>query len=257
MAESKPRVVRHAAAVLIGNELLTGKTQELNLLPLARALRALGIPLTRAVTVGDEPRLIAQEIGKLRAEFDVIFTSGGVGPTHDDCTVEGVALAFGVSVVRDPRLEQLLRGVYGERCGEQHLAMARVPDGSELLGAASVRWPTVVKENVWLLPGIPELFRMKLAALRSHLVGRSPVWSREVLLRAEETELKNAIDSVVLAHPQVEVGSYPKWFDDRYRTRVTFDAPSEPLVESARQDFLGRVPASQVVFLDELADGNR
>ena len=133
-----------------------------------------------------------------------------------------------------------------------------MPEGSELLGAASVRWPTVVKENVWLLPGIPELFRMKLAVLRSHLVGNSPVWSREVLLRVEETELKGAIDAVVVAHPQVEVGSYPKWFDERYRTRVTFDAPSEPQVESAWQDFLRRVPPSQVVSAeDPAADSSR
>jgi molybdenum cofactor synthesis domain-containing protein len=123
------RATETAALVLVGNELLSGKVQDRNLEPLAITLRALGIRLERAVVVGDDRAVIAAEVRAASARQQVVFTSGGVGPTHDDVTLEGVADAFGVPLEQHPELVALLHAVYGERCSAEHLLMARVPRG--------------------------------------------------------------------------------------------------------------------------------
>ncbi len=161
------RVVRTAAALVIGNELLSGKVLDANVHALAGSLRALGIRLSRVVMLPDEIGILAEEVRRLSADFDVVFTSGGVGPTHDDVTVEAIARAFGVEVTLDPTLSELLRGVYGERLTEAHLLMARVPVGAMLCSSPGGEWPTPVMNNVWILPGIPDLFKLKLLTVRA------------------------------------------------------------------------------------------
>lgn len=242
MQPSAQAITKTAAAVLVGNELLSGKVKECNLAPLAVTLRALGIRLERVVVVGDDRAAIAAEVRSASAAYDVVFTSGGVGPTHDDVTLEGVAEGFGVSTEIHPHLANLLRAVYGERCTEHHLLMARVPIGGELRTSPEVKWPTVVMRNVWVMPGVPELFRMKLTIVREHLVGPSRIVSRALFTHMEETELKPLLDQAVAEHPQVEIGSYPKWFDETYKTKVTFDGTVEADVEAALAELTGLLP---------------
>src|SRR3712207_4764888 len=126
----QPRVVETASALVIGNELLSGKVAEGNVFELARTLRALGIELRRVVFVPDELATIAREVRELSAAHDLVVTSGGVGPTHDDITVEAVAQAFGVAAVVEPSLADWLRRFYGERCTDAHLRMALIPEGA-------------------------------------------------------------------------------------------------------------------------------
>jgi molybdenum cofactor synthesis domain-containing protein len=237
-----PQSASTAAFVLVGNELLSGKVQERNLEPLAATLRALGIRLERVVVVADERAAIAQEVRAASARYDVVFTSGGVGPTHDDVTLEGVADGFGVPVESHPHLVALLREVYGERCTEDHLLMARVPAGSELKSSPDVKWPTVVMRNVWVMPGVPELFRMKLSIVREHLVGPAHIVSRALFTQMEETDLKPLLDRVVARHAAVEIGSYPKWFDASYKTKVTFDGLSQAEVDAAHAELVALLP---------------
>lgn len=243
------RIVPHtetAALVLVGNELLSGKVQERNLEPLAATLRALGIRLMRVIVIADDREAIAEEVRAASARYDVVFTSGGVGPTHDDVTLEGVADGFGVALERHPLLVTLLRALYGERCTEEHLMMARVPAGAELLDNPEIKWPTVVMRNVWVLPGVPELFRMKLSIVRDHLRGPAPIVSRALFTHMEETELKPLLDQVVARHAAVEVGSYPKWFDPTYKTKVTFDGTSTADVDAAHAALLALLPAAAI-----------
>jgi molybdenum cofactor synthesis domain-containing protein len=236
------RATETAALLLVGNELLSGKVQERNLEPLATTLRALGIRLERVVVVGDDRAAIADEVRTASAHHDVVFTSGGVGPTHDDVTLEGVADGFGVPLEQHPHLVSLLRAVYGERCTADHLLMARAPQGCELLSSPEVKWPTVVMRNVWVMPGVPELFRMKLGIVREHLVGPVRIVSRALFTHMEETELKPLLDRVVADHIEVEIGSYPKWFDPSYKTKVTFDGTREAAVEAAHAELLALLP---------------
>ena len=120
--------------------------------------------------------------------------------------------------------------------------MARVPQGCELLSSPDVKWPTVVMRNVWVMPGVPELFRMKLAIVREHLVGPVQIVSRALFTHMEETELKPLLDRVVADHGEVEIGSYPKWFDPSYKTKVTFDGTREAAVEAAHAQLLALLP---------------
>jgi len=170
----QPLLADTAAALIIGNELLSGKVAESNLVELARTLRAIGVTLRRVVTLPDELEALAQEIRTLSAAHDVVFTSGGVGPTHDDVTVEAVARAFGVSAVLHPDLAAVIRRAYGDACTDAHLRMALVPEGALLATAPEVDWPLPVMRNVFILPGVPEAFRTKLSAVRGWVRGPSP-----------------------------------------------------------------------------------
>jgi molybdenum cofactor synthesis domain-containing protein len=243
---SSPKLVTSAAALLIGNELLSGKVRDSNLFELARTLRARGVRLQRVVMVEDDVDVISHEVSELSSAFDVVFTSGGVGPTHDDVTMAAVAKAFGVSTSIDPTLAAQLRDHYGGRCSDDHLRMALVPDGARLAATAEMPWPTVVMHNVWILPGVPEVFRMKLSVVRSSLRGAADYYSRAAFTRVEEADLKPLLDRVVAEHPDVQVGSYPKWFDPEYQTQVTFDGHERGAVEAALHAFLDLLGPAQL-----------
>jgi molybdenum cofactor synthesis domain-containing protein len=242
--------MRTAAALIIGNELLSGKIVEANLVVLARELRQLGVLLRRSVMILDDLDVIAGEVRELSGGHDVVFTSGGVGPTHDDLTIEGVARAFGVKTVVAPEIERLIRRHYAERTTDGHLLMARIPEGARLVATESMPWPTVVMRNVWVLPGVPEVFQMKLPHVRGELGGGTPFCSLAVYTRLDEGDLKPMLDRVVAAHANVEVGSYPKWHDPEYKTKLTFDGLDEAAVRAARDDFVRALPSGALVRAD-------
>jgi molybdenum cofactor synthesis domain-containing protein len=236
-----------AAALVIGNEILSGKVEEANVVELARALRGLGVSLERVVVVMDDVETIEREVRALSGEYDWLFTSGGVGPTHDDVTIEAVARAFGVRVVSAPDMEAMLRAHYRERLTEGHLRMALVPEGASLEVAGDVTWPTIRLKNVWLMPGIPEVFRMKLPVVVARLreAGEHAFVSRAVYVKLDEGELKPMLDRVVRDFADVAVGSYPKGRGEDYRTKLTFDGRDEARVVAARDAFVALLPRGE------------
>lgn len=243
-------VVETAAFLAIGNELLSGKVVEANLAPLAKTLRALGIELRTAEILLDDVPTLSRAIARLSAAHGLVVTSGGVGPTHDDVTIEAVAKAFQRKVVRDPTLVELVRETFGDKTSDAHLRFADIPEGAELRRAPDVSWPTPVVENVWILPGVPEVFRMKLATLRAWVAGPRPFISRALVLNRDEVELKDLLDAVVAAHPTISVGSYPALFNPRYRTRITFDGTEAAAVQAALDDLRARLDESSIVDVE-------
>ncbi len=239
-----------AAAIVVGNEILSGKVREANVYELARVLRPAGVLLSRVVVVPDEIEIIAREVSASRAKFDYVFTSGGVGVTHDDVTIAAVARAFGVPVVRDPGLEALIRRHYGEKVHKNHLALANVPEGGRNLVAEGYPWPLLAIENVYVLPGIPEIFQRKLAILRAHLVTAPPFVSRAAYTRMDEALLKPLLDQVVARHPDVEVGSYPRWNHPAYETKLTFDGRDRDAVDRALENFLRLLPPGEPQWIE-------
>jgi molybdenum cofactor synthesis domain-containing protein len=238
---------RRAAALIIGNELLTGKTADANLVLLARSLREIGIALVRVVMIPDDCAAIVTEVRSLAATHDFVFTSGGLGPTHDDVTVEAVARAFDVPTeVPDP-LRQSLERYFGERMTEGHLRMARVPRGARLLGATDTSWPTIVMGNVWLLPGPPATFARKMSIVRGELGGAAPFVSLRVRTRLDECTLKPWLDRVVSEHPEVEIGSYPQWLPGSHHTEITFDARDAGHAVDARDAFVALLPPDSLL----------
>ena len=241
--------MRTAAALVIGNELLSGKIADKNLVVLARTLRGLGVQLRRVVMTLDELDTIVAEVRALASSHDFLFTSGGVGPTHDDVTIEAVATAFGAPLVVSPAIEGLLRSYYGERVTDGHLLMARIPEGARLVTSERVPWPTVVLRNVWMFPGVPEIFAMKMPLVEAELAGDAPFRSFAVLTRLDEGQIKALLDRIVSEHPAVEIGSYPRWSDPRIKTKLTFDCRDRALALAARDAFAASLPGHAIVDL--------
>jgi molybdenum cofactor synthesis domain-containing protein len=242
--------MRTAAALIIGNELLSGKIAEQNLVVLARTLRPMGILLRRVVMILDEIDVIAHEVKELSSTHDVVFTSGGVGPTHDDLTIQAVAQAFGAGVTIAKELDDLLRAYYADRITEGHLLMARVPEGARLVSSGTVQWPTVVMKNVWVLPGVPEIFKLKMPLVREDLGSDTPFISMAVFTDLDEGHIKELLDRTVREHASVEIGSYPKWNDPEYKTKLTFDGTDGDRVRAARDAFAAGLPPASVLKIE-------
>ncbi|CAN5617063.1 molybdopterin-binding protein [soil metagenome] len=234
-----------AAVLILGNELLSGKVEEKNLTVLARMLRVQGVKLVRVVMIGDDLDAISAEVKTLAKAHDWLFTSGGVGPTHDDVTIEAVAKAFGVPVDFSPDLEAMIRAHYKERTTPGHLRMALIPHGAALETTPEVWWPTVRLANVFCLPGIPEVFRMKLPVVAAR-IGKSPSFlTAAVYTKMDEGDLKPLLDQVVRDFPDIDVGSYPQWQNPDYKTKLTFDGRDASRVDAARDAFVGILPPGE------------
>jgi len=224
---------RTAAALIIGNEILSGKIADTNTTFLARVLFELGIELRRVVVCPDEVDAIGSDLTELRATHDLVFTSGGVGPTHDDVTIEGVAASFDRPVVRSVAVEKMIRHYYGDRANEAHLRMANMPEGAEMIRSSEAPWPTVVIENVFVLPGVPEIFELKLADLRKRLDQGHEFHSQAVYTLSGEGEIASQLERIADTFTGVMVGSYVKWKAEDYRTKVTFDGNDPDAVAKA------------------------
>ena len=237
---------RRAAALIIGNELLTGKTEDVNLAVLARQLFVLGIQLERAVFCRDDVQVIRQDLEELRTTHDVVFTSGGIGPTHDDVTMQAIAETLGRDLVEDPKIEALLRAHFGERLGARHLRMALLPEGAELVTTEAASWPLVRLENIYILPGLPQIFHRKMKALAEVLGQDKPFLSRSVATRCDEGELGDLLERLHRDHPEVMIGSYPRW-EDEVKVLVTLDSRSAIAADRAVDDLLRHLPADKIV----------
>lgn len=241
---------RTAAMLVIGNEILTGKVQEANVAALAVELFALGIALRRVIVCPDDTEVIVRDVNALRAEFDLVFTSGGVGPTHDDVTVPAIAAAFARPVVRDAVLEARLRSHFGEKLTEGHLRMAELPEGGELVGGTSAGWPLMRIENVWVLPGVPDIFKARLMALRERLGSDAPFYTRAIYTRSDEGTIAALLERIEKQNAGVAVGSYPRFGDPDYTVKVTFDGTDLEAVRRAMKACLEGLPSEQIVRAD-------
>jgi len=241
--------VRTAGLIVIGNEILSGKVVDTNAPFLARELRALGVELRRIVTIPDEVDEIATAVRLFHEAYDVVFTSGGIGPTHDDVTVEGVAAGLGRRVIRHPVIEGRLREFYKDQANEARLKMADVPDGAELIVDQALGFPTMAVDGIYVLPGIPSLFEQKFRGICERFAG-APYHLRVVYTREGEGAIAEHLNATVAAFPDLMLGSYPKLGDPEYAVRLTLESKDEAYVEAALGDLLGRLPAAWVVRVE-------
>ncbi|GBD25040.1 Putative competence-damage inducible protein [bacterium HR30] len=235
-----------AALIVIGNEILSGKVVDTNSSYLAKELRALGVALERILVIPDDVDVIAEAVLDYSQRFRWVFTSGGVGPTHDDVTIAGVAQALGVRVVRHPVLEEQIHKFSSGEVDEARLKLAEVPEGAELIYGDELAFPVLQARNVFILPGIPELFRAKFQALRSRFRS-APFHLRVVYLRAAETALVPYLNATLRAFPGLLLGSYPKWNDPEYHVKVTLESKDQSYVEQALAHLLAQIPPEMVV----------
>ena len=232
-----------AGIVIIGNEILSGKFADENARLLIGELRELGVELARIAVIPDLVDDIAETVSRFAARFDVVFTSGGVGPTHDDVTMEGIARGFATRVVRHPELEKLLRSYYGEQLTGSHLRLAEVPEGTELVYGTDPVWPVMEFRNVYILPGVPALFKRKFVSIRERF-RQAPFHTGRVYVMADEANIAPELDRVVAAHPAVAFGSYPRFDEPTYRILLTVESHDPDAAGRATRDLasaLGQV----------------
>ncbi|OJH38672.1 competence/damage-inducible protein A [Cystobacter ferrugineus] len=240
-----------AAAVIIGNEVLTAKVVDANGPHLIQRLREVGVSLRSLEIVPDEVDAIVDAVARARLRARYVFTSGGIGPTHDDVTVRAVALAMGRQVVRLPEMVELIRQKSWER-GLEHvlpetLRLADAPEGAVLLPMPSGGFPVLTVEDVFLLPGVPQLFRSQLEVVLSRLSG-SPVYLRVLYLGVGESAVAGVLDRVALDMPHVSIGSYPM-FDPAldYQVKVTVESGERDSVEEALARLQAGLPTGSVL----------
>jgi FAD synthetase len=227
---------KSAGILVIGNEILSGKTVDENSGFLARELRELGVDVRKMSVISDDVETIGVEVRAFSSAHDYVFTSGGVGPTHDDLTMDGIARAFDRKIGRNPQLEAALRGYYPAELVEPNLRMADVPEGARLIGGPGLWFPVVAVENVFIFPGVPEILRRKFSRIRE-MFRDAPYHLKEVYLRADEGQIAAILHSVLARFPELLLGSYP-YFDDRaYSVKLTLES-KDPAYLDAAHDLL-------------------
>jgi len=226
--------VWNAALLVIGDEILSGRTQDKNIAQVAVWLNEQGIRLTEVRVVPDVIDRIAEPVNELRRRYDYLFTTGGIGPTHDDITVDAIAAAFGVPVIVHPDARTILERYYRDRPGgltEARLRMARVPDGAELIVNPASGAPGVRMENVFILAGVPNIAASMLQGLSGKLAGGCPIISVTIGARVAESDVADLLRETEAANPGVAIGSYPFFKDGRHGANFVIRSEDRELAE--------------------------
>lgn len=228
-----------AAALAIGDELLSGRTKDRNIGHLAELLTAAGIELAEVRMVPDEQDRIVEALNALRSRYDYVFTSGGIGPTHDDITADAVAAAFDVACTHDADALELLGAHYAERgmeFTEARRRMARMPVGSRHIDNPVSRAPGFVIGNVHVMAGVPSVFQAMLDNVLPGLNTGVKILSDKVSCPFGEGDIGDPLSAIAKAHPAVNIGSYPRFSGDKFSTEIVIRGRDQGMIEAARLD---------------------
>jgi len=233
-----------AALVVIGDEILSGRTEDRNVAQVATFLNREGIRLAEVRIVPDDEGRIVEAVNALRATHDYLFTTGGIGPTHDDITVDSIAAALGVPVVVHPEARRILEEYYGARgleVNEARLRMARVPEGAELIPNRTSGAPGVRIANIYILAGVPHIAANMLEALDGTLEGGRPMVSVTLGAYAAESEVADLLRETEAAHSGVAIGSYPFFKDGRYGANFVMRSEDEAAARRCNDELAGKL----------------
>lgn len=225
-----------AALVVIGDEILSGRTQDRNIAQIATWLNVQGIRLGEVRVVPDVEERIVEAVNALRSAHDYLFTTGGIGPTHDDITVDAIARALGVGVVVHPEARAMLEAYYarkGEELNEGRLRMARVPEGAELIPNRMSGAPGIQVGNLYILAGVPHITAGMLDALTGTLEGGRPLLSLTIGAMAPESEVAEMLQGIERSHGDVMVGSYPFFREGRVGSNFVVRSEEEEALRRA------------------------
>ncbi len=234
-----------AGIVIIGNEVLSGKTRDTNSHFFCAELRQLGVEVQRISTIQDEIELIGREVADFSKRFDLVFTSGGVGPTHDDVTIDGIARGFGVRVVRHPDIVRRMHQRLGNDVNEARLRMANVPEGATLLATEALFAPVVNFRNVYIFPGIPRILEERFHAIKERF-REAPYFLKNVYLKYGEGVIAVMLNEVLAKFPELMLGSYPVLDIPDYKVKVTLESKDSDYLDRALQNFLASLPDGAV-----------
>lgn len=240
-----------AGIVIIGNEILTGKVQDENTPYLLRELRRQGVDVPRVHVIPDVISEIARDVREFARAFDYVITSGGVGPTHDDVTMDGVAAAFDVPLEQNIEMtSMLMTALRGREPNASHLKMCRLPVGSALIATKDLWFPLVQVRNVFVFPGIPRLLQAKFDSARECFRGE-PVFLRRVYVSLIESDIAEDLNALLVEFAELMLGSYPRTSSEvDYMTMLTLESRDEDYADRATQSLVKRMPSGTVLRVE-------
>lgn len=238
-----------AGIVIIGNEVLSGKTRDTNSHFFCTELRQLGVEVQKISTIQDDIEIIGKEVAAFSERFDHVFTSGGVGPTHDDVTIEGVAHGLRLKVIRHPDIERRIHQRLGDQVNEARLRMANVPEGATLL-ATEAPFAAVVKiRNIYIFPGIPRILEERFHAIKETFRD-TPYYLKNVYVRYGEGIIASILNELLVKFPNLMLGSYPVLDLPDYKVKVTLESKDASYLDRALGAFIASLPADAVHRVD-------
>jgi molybdenum cofactor synthesis domain-containing protein len=244
-------MTKTASILVIGNEILSGRVQDRNISFLAKKLSELGVKLVEVRIVLDIKNDIIVAINELRANYDYVFTTGGIGPTHDDITSESISEAFGVEYERNEFAYRMILDMYLERGEELNSArekMAFMPKGAELISNDITKCPGFKIENVFVMAGIPEIMQNMFSYIENSLERSDPIISHSIKVHAGESIIAEDLEKIQKRHIEIDIGSYPFKFEEKHMTEIVFKGKNEKEIESAKDEFTEIIKTNNIRY---------
>lgn len=242
-----------AGIVIIGNEILSGLIQDQNSSFMAQELRVRGVDLRQITVIPDEQDEIARVVREFSVKYDYVFTSGGIGPTHDDVTIEGISEAFHTTPAVSPDLRQLLQERYGDRLTPEVQKMALIPEGAELIKDKVLKFPVIRYRNVFIYPGIPDYLKEKFVVTTALIKGRR-FFTKKLYIRTHEAMIVTALNGVVKNYRDVKIGSYPLKNNIHPQVLITFESLAKDRLEMAFEELRHALPEGTPVSMGSTKD---
>ena len=241
----------NAAILIIGNEILSGRTQDTNTSTLATWLNSIGVKVAEVRVIPDVEKKIVETLNLLRKEYDYVFTSGGIGPTHDDITAESVSIAFGLKYEINKEAFKILEAYYqpGE-FNEGRQKMVWMPENAKLILNPTSGAPGFNVENVFCLPGVPSILKSMLGGLKNRIVGGEPILSHTISLKTVESEIAKSITQIQDQNKEVEIGSYPFFHAGKLGVSIVIRSEDQSKIDICNSQILEFVKEKKIEVVD-------
>ena len=241
----------NAAILIIGNEILSGRTQDTNTSTLATWLNSIGVKVNEVRVVPDDEKIIINTLNLLRKSYNYVFTTGGIGPTHDDITAESVSKAFNRKYQIHKEAFKLLEAYYkpGE-FNEGRQKMVWMPEGAELILNPTSGAPGFNVDNVFCLPGVPSILKSMLGGLKNKIIGGEPILSHTISLRTVESEIANSLTKVQKQNKDVEIGSYPFFHAGKLGVSIVIRSENQSKIDECNSQILKFVNEKKIELVD-------
>ncbi|MBM4141549.1 MAG: competence/damage-inducible protein A [Nitrospira sp.] len=244
-------MTKRAGIIIIGDELLSGLVDDSNALFMVKELRQKGVDVRRVSFIKDDVDDIAREVKMFSEAFDYVFTSGGIGPTHDDVSIEGISKAFNVRTVINGRLRAVLEKMFKTALTPEQLRMAEVPEGAEVISDDTIGLPLIKYKNVYIFPGIPELLKKKFFVIEKMLFTDNPPLIKRIYIKEFESKVAPILNEIVKNHKNVKIGSYPFMNIEEYNLMIIIESYDRDNLQNAFQDLMSSLSSDKTVRVEE------
>lgn len=234
-----------AGILIIGDEILSGKVVDTNSPYLCQELRKLGVDVEQILTISDRVDQIAEAVMKLSSSFDFVYTSGGVGPTHDDLTMSGIAHAFALPLECNKSILNRIENAQGKVANDSQMKMAMIPKGAELIEADDLWIPVVLIKNVYIFPGIPSLLKKKFESIKERF-RTVPFQIKKVFIKERESQIAATLHGLLDEFPKLLVGSYPRIGEENFEVVVTLESRDVEYLRRALDSLLSQLPEKAI-----------